>query len=187
MSNWNHWRCDIINDLKHNHRYHSVAHHEEWYYINMIYFLSIHFVSSSMFPNKNQGQITNDTFMEIVILFQFISTSSASWSILNSIRISLLSVSETQDDNRRSVELIVQVTTKIWEVIWIIRFCEQISFIRYTYWETQRTLCRWWWISERSRINFEQSPMIENVAWRWFEDNVFEYLICWSYIFTKYI
>ena len=29
--------------------------------------------------------------------------------------------------------------------------------------------------------------MIENVAWRWFEDNVFENLIRWSCIFAKYI
>ena len=73
--------------------------------------------------------------------------------------------------------------SKTWEVIWTIRSCEQISFIYilyiYIYWETQRALSRWWWISERSRINFERSSMIENVAWRWFEDNVFENLICW--------
>ena len=57
--------------------------------INAIYFF-IHFVLSSMIRNKKQGKITNDTFMDIVILFPFISTSSASWSILNTIRISLL-------------------------------------------------------------------------------------------------
>ena len=30
MSNYNHRREDIIYDLKHNHRYHSDDHHEEW-------------------------------------------------------------------------------------------------------------------------------------------------------------
>ena len=76
---------------------------------------------------------------------------------------------------------------KTWEVIWLIRFCEQMSCVQYTRWETQRTFFWWWGISERSSINFERSSMIENVAWRWFEDNVFENLICWSYIFAKYI
>ena len=53
--------------------------------------------------------------------------------------------------------------------------------------ETQRTFFWWWWISERSRINCERSSMIGNLVWRWFEDNVFENLICWSCIFPKYI
>ena len=50
--------------------------------------------------------------MDIVILFPLISTSSASWSILNTIRISLLLTSESHDDARWSVELIVQVIVK---------------------------------------------------------------------------
>ena len=64
------------------------------------------------FRNKTQGKITNDTFMGIVILFPFISTSSASWSILNTIRISLLLSSESHDDTRWSVKLIVQVISQ---------------------------------------------------------------------------
>ena len=156
------------------------------YHINTMYFFNSFRVKLNDSKRK-QGKITNDTFMDIVISVPLISTSSASWSTLNTIPFSLL--------------LLVNHTTILddlsnWSYKWLSKTMRSImnnSILRtniiYTIYILKflRTFFWWWWTSERSRINFERSSMSENLAWRWFEDNVFENLVCWSYIFAKYI
>ena len=52
------------------------------------------------FRNKTKVKITSATFSDIMILVTFINTSSESWSILNTIRKSLISDDEWHEDPR---------------------------------------------------------------------------------------
>ena len=131
------------------------------------------------FRNKTQVKFTSDTFSGIMILLTFISMSSEFWSILNTIRISLISDDGWHEDPRYAlISNRVSCCHISWKIIRMIRYNELISFEGYTHWETQRTFFRWWWISDRS-------SMIGNCARRRFEDNVFDNLIYWPCISVK--